>query len=135
VPGLPPVAGSVCYEAIFPGETMPPGPRPGLILNVTNDGWFGDTPGPRQHFAQARLRAVERGIPLVRAANTGISAVVDPYGRITDSLAVGQESVIDADLPAVANATVFDNVGMPIVLGLCSAFFLAALAGMRRRPR
>jgi apolipoprotein N-acyltransferase len=135
VPGLPPVAGSVCYEAIFPGETMPPGPRPGLILNVTNDGWFGDTPGPRQHFAQARLRAVERGIPLVRAANTGISAVVDPYGRITASLAVGQESVIDADLPAVANATVFDNVGMPIVLGLCSAFFLAALAGMRRRLR
>jgi len=135
VPGLPAVAGSVCYEAIFPGETMPPGPRPGLILNVTNDGWFGDTPGPRQHFAQARLRAVERGIPLVRAANTGISAVVDPYGRVTASLAVGREGIIDADLPAVTPVTVFDKIGTAILIGLCSAFFLVSLAGMRRHTR
>jgi apolipoprotein N-acyltransferase len=135
VPGLPAVAGSVCYEAIFPGETMPPGPRPGLILNVTNDGWFGDTPGPRQHFAQARLRAVERGIPLVRAANTGISGVVDPYGRVTASLAVGREGIIDADLPAVTPVTVFDKIGTAILIGLCSAFFLVSLAGMRRHTR
>jgi apolipoprotein N-acyltransferase len=135
VPGLPPVAGSVCYEAIFPGETMPPGPRPGVILNVTNDGWFGDTPGPRQHFAQARLRAVERGIPLVRAANTGISAVVDPYGRIVASLPVGREGVIDAVLPGVAMRTVFDDVGIPILVGLCSTIFLAAFAGFGRRSR
>ena len=133
VPGLPAAAGSVCYEAIFPGETMPPGQRPGLILNVTNDGWFGETPGPRQHFAQARLRAVERGIPLVRAANTGISAIVDPYGRITASLPVGREGVIDASLPAVASVTAFDNVGTPILVSLCLALFLFALAGMRRR--
>jgi apolipoprotein N-acyltransferase len=135
VPGLPPVAGSVCYEAIFPGETIPPGPRPGLILNVTNDGWFGDTPGPRQHFAQARLRAVERGLPLVRAANTGISAVVDPYGRIVAALPVGREDVLDSALPGAAAATVFDNVGSLIFAGLCSTFFLIALAGMRRRSR
>ncbi|NNM74403.1 apolipoprotein N-acyltransferase [Enterovirga aerilata] len=135
VPGLPPVAGSVCYEAIFPGETMPPGPRPGLILNVTNDGWFGDTPGPRQHFAQARLRAVERGIPLVRAANTGISAVVDPYGRILASLPVGREGVIDTALPGVANVTVFDDVGNTVLLGLCFTLFLVAVAGPRRRSR
>ena len=135
VPGMPAVAGSVCYEAIFPGETMPPGPRPGLILNVTNDGWFGDTPGPRQHFAQARLRAVERGIPLIRAANTGISAVVDPYGRITAHLPVGREGVIDTTLPTVANVTVFDDVGSLIFAGLCSVFLLAALIGLRRRPR
>jgi apolipoprotein N-acyltransferase len=133
VPGLPAVAGSVCYEAIFPDETLPPGARPGLILNVTNDGWFGDTPGPRQHFAQARLRAVERGIPLVRAANTGISAVVDPYGRTLASLPVGREGVIDAALPNVANRTIFDDVGTATLVGLCLATLLAALAGRRRR--
>jgi apolipoprotein N-acyltransferase len=113
---------------------MPPGPRPGLILNVTNDGWFGDTPGPRQHFAQARLRAVERGIPMVRAANTGISAVIDPYGRVLSSLPVGHEGVLDVSLPGVAPVTVFDDVGTLIALGLCSAFFLVAFAGIRRRP-
>jgi apolipoprotein N-acyltransferase len=133
VPGLPPVAGSVCYEAIFPDETMPPGPRPGLILNVTNDGWFGDTPGPRQHFAQARLRAVERGIPMVRAANTGISAVIDPYGRIIASLPVGREGVLDSSLPGVANPTIFDDVGKVILFSLCMTFVVVALAGMRRR--
>ncbi|ACL55275.1 apolipoprotein N-acyltransferase [Methylobacterium nodulans] len=100
VPGLPPVAASICYEVIFPGEVVPQvGARPGLILNLTNDGWFGDTPGPRQHFAQARLRAVEEGLPLVRAANTGISAVADPYGRVTGFLPVGAEGVLDRKLP------------------------------------
>ena len=133
VPGLPTVAGSVCYEAIFPDETIPPGQRPGLILNVTNDGWFGDTPGPRQHFAQARLRAVERGLPLVRAANTGISAVVDPKGRIVAALPVGREGVLDVRLPAVANPTIFDDVGQRLVIGLFSTIFLASLIGIRRR--
>ncbi|MCG7392782.1 apolipoprotein N-acyltransferase [Microvirga sp. ACRRW] len=99
IPGLPPVAATICYEAIFPGEVLPEGPRPSLILNVTNDGWFGQTTGPYQHFAQARLRAVEEGLPLVRAANTGISGVVDPYGRIVDSLPLGVDGVIDATLP------------------------------------
>lgn len=132
-PGLPPAAGSVCYEAIFPDETNPAGPRPGLILNVTNDGWFGDTPGPRQHFAQARLRAVESGLPLVRAANTGISAVVDPYGRVLDSLNVGREGVIDAALPVSAPTTVFNTAGHAILLGLSGLCLIAALMGRRRR--
>jgi apolipoprotein N-acyltransferase len=126
VPGLPPVAGSVCYEAIFPDETMPSGARPGLILNVTNDAWFGDTPGPRQHFAQARLRSVERGLPLVRAANTGISAVIDPYGRVLGALEVGREGVLDSALPAAIAPTPFDDHGRAIFLAFMTAAVLAA---------
>ncbi len=75
----------VCYESIFPDEIADrvnsEALRPGLLLNVTNDGWFGTTPGPYQHFAQARLRAIEQGMPLICSANTGISAIVDPFGR------------------------------------------------------
>ncbi len=100
VPGLPPVAPLVCYEAIFPGEVVPRGAlRPGLLLNVTDDGWFGLTAGPYQHLAQARLRSIEEGLPLVRAATTGISAIVDPYGRILESLPLGTEGVLDGTLP------------------------------------
>jgi apolipoprotein N-acyltransferase len=102
VPGLPPVAPLICYEAIFPGEVVPSkesAEPPGLLLNLTNDGWFGPTPGPYQHFAQARLRAIEEGLPLIRAANTGISAITDPYGRILAELPLGAEGVVDGTLP------------------------------------
>ncbi|VFU09376.1 apolipoprotein N-acyltransferase [Methylocella tundrae] len=110
VPGLPPVAPLICYEAIFPGEVLPqePGaPRPGLLLNVTNDGWFGLTAGPYQHFAQARLRAIEEGLPLIRAANTGVSAIVDPYGRVKEQLPLGVEGLLKGSLPAAIPAPVF----------------------------
>lgn len=99
VPGLPLIAPLVCYEIIFPHNVIPPGERPQLLLNVTNDGWFGQTPGPYQHFAQARLRAVEEGLPLVRAANTGISAIVDPMGRIVAYAGLGERRVLDGQLP------------------------------------
>jgi apolipoprotein N-acyltransferase len=101
--GLPPVAATICYEAIFPRGVLATDPsregRPGLILNVTNDAWFGATPGPYQHFAQARLRTVEQGLPMVRAANNGISAIIDPYGRVVGSLALNAEGVLDGGLP------------------------------------
>ncbi|PYE89215.1 apolipoprotein N-acyltransferase [Phyllobacterium leguminum] len=90
----------ICYEAIFPAGLGYSGPRATAILNVTNDAWYGDTPGPYQHFRQAQLRAVEQGLPLIRAANNGLSAVVDPYGRITDGLALDAVGIIDASLPS-----------------------------------
>jgi apolipoprotein N-acyltransferase len=132
VPGLPPVAATICYEAIFPGELLPAGPRSKVILNVTNDGWFGQTPGPYQHFAQARLRAVEEGLPLVRAANTGISAVVDPYGRIVKSLPLGVEGVLDSDLPIEISATVYGRYGMFV---LTATLVICLMALITRRWR
>ncbi|MBK5912534.1 apolipoprotein N-acyltransferase [Rhodothalassium salexigens] len=81
--GLPPFSPLVCYEGIFPGQVVAPGPRPQWLLNVSNDGWFGSSWGPYQHLALARMRAVEEGLPMVRAAGRGISAIIDPYGRFT----------------------------------------------------
>jgi apolipoprotein N-acyltransferase len=126
VEGLPPVAATICYEAIFPRAVVEPGQRPGLILNVTNDAWFGNTPGPHQHFAQARLRTVEEGLPLVRAANTGISAVVDAHGRIQASLPLGVEGVLDAALPRAIAPPVFARYGQALVIVLILCCWLAA---------
>ncbi|MCV9906260.1 apolipoprotein N-acyltransferase [Brucella sp. HL-2] len=89
----------ICYEAIFPDELSYTGRKVTAIVNVTNDAWYGDTPGPYQHFRQAQVRSVEQGLPLVRAANNGISAVVDAYGRIIEELPLDAVGVIDAYLP------------------------------------
>ena len=89
VPGAPKMLPLICYEAIFPDAAVPPGERPGWLVNVTNDGWFGISSGPYQHFQQARVLAIAEGLPLVRAANTGISAVIDPVGRVVDALPLG----------------------------------------------
>ncbi|CAM2843488.1 Apolipoprotein N-acyltransferase [Methylobacterium mesophilicum] len=135
VPGLPPVAATICYEAIFPHAILPATaasvPRPpGLILNVTNDAWFGDTPGPRQHLAQARLRAVEEGLPLVRDANTGISAVIDPHGRIVAQTALDTETWLDADLPTrIVGGTLYGQFGdaaFALMLAACLGGALTA---------
>ncbi|MCJ8054282.1 apolipoprotein N-acyltransferase [Shinella curvata] len=89
----------ICYEAIFPSEINASAEEAAALLNVTNDAWFGNTPGPYQHFLQARLRAVERGLPLIRAANNGISAVVDGRGAIVTGLSYDTPGFIDATLP------------------------------------
>lgn len=89
----------ICYEAIFAAELGYEGERASAIVNVTNDAWYGNTPGPYQHFRQAQLRAVEQGMPLLRAANNGISAITDSYGRIIASLNLNEVGVVDAVLP------------------------------------
>ena len=113
VPGMPLASPLLCYEAIFSGAVRfsegpaRATPAPRFLLNLTNDGWFGMTSGPYQHFAQARLRTIEEGLPMVRAAATGISALIDPYGRILESLPLGPEGIIDGVLPAPIRPPLF----------------------------
>jgi apolipoprotein N-acyltransferase len=111
VPNAPRALPLICYEAIFPGNVAERDDRPGWIINLTNDGWFGISTGPYQHLQQARMRAIEEGLPMVRAANTGISAVVDPVGRIVAELGLGIEGVLDARLPAAISPTVYSRLG------------------------
>jgi apolipoprotein N-acyltransferase len=123
VPGLPPFGPLICYEVIFSGDvTAGRQPRPAWLLNLTNDAWFGMSLGPHQHFAQARMRAVEEGLPLVRTANTGISAIIDGYGRVLESLPLGTRGVLDAPLPRpVISSTPFALLGnlISILLATC----------------
>ncbi len=120
VPRAPRFLPLICYEIVFPGRAVPAGERPGWLLNVTNDGWFGISSGPYQHLQQARIRAIEEGLPLVRAANTGVSAVIDPYGRTVRSLPLGTEGVLDAPLPRHIDPTLYARAGdMPAAVMLC----------------
>jgi apolipoprotein N-acyltransferase len=123
IPGAPPVSPPICYEAIFPAEVVDRSNRPQWLLNVTNDAWFGTSSGPHQHFASARLRAVEEGLPLVRAANTGISGVIDPYGRVLTRIPLDEAGVVDAALPAALPKTPFADGGnlIPLALAVLSA--------------
>jgi apolipoprotein N-acyltransferase len=131
VPGAPAVLPLICYEIIFP-EAVPGGERPGWMINLTNDGWFGASPGPYQHLQQARVRAIEQGLPLVRAANTGISAVVDPVGRVIEALPLGADGVLDARLPRPIVITPYARMGdLPTALVL--AFAAAVVMRSRRR--
>ncbi|QIB33870.1 apolipoprotein N-acyltransferase [Ancylobacter pratisalsi] len=131
IPGLPAAVPLICYEAIFPAEVMPddlrPGERPGVLLNLSNDIWFGLTPGPYQHFEQARLRAVEQGLPLIRGTNNGISAIVDPLGRIEEMLPLGVRGTLDGRLPRALPPTFYANFGNLIPLALLLAAISVAI--------
>jgi apolipoprotein N-acyltransferase len=129
VPGAPSALPLICYEIIFPGELRSSEERPGWIVNVTNDGWFGNSSGPYQHLQQARVTAIEQGLPLVRAANTGISAVVDPVGRIVGFLPLASEGVLDAPLPRSIGAPIYARFGDAPAAALVLIAFVFAIRG------
>lgn len=133
VPGLPPVTPLICYEVIFSGALITTAERPAWLLVVTNDAWFGRWAGPRQHFHQARVRAVEEGLPLVRVSNNGISGVITPVGRVTQQLALNARGVIDVELPTPLPPTLFARFGNApfwFIIVLC---ILATLLARRRK--
>jgi apolipoprotein N-acyltransferase len=134
LPGLPSAAVLICYEAIFPHDLIDPLQRPDWIINVTNDAWFGKSSGPYQHLAQARLRTIEQGLPLVRAANTGISAIIDPYGRIETSLDLGLEGVLDGQLPKALAPTLYSRTGDWSLLALMLVLGMIGFAAKYANP-
>ncbi len=112
----------ICYEGIFPEDMQRGDVRPDVLLILTNDAWFGQGAGPRQHLVQAQARAIEQGLPVVRAANTGISAIIDPSGRITDSLPLNEAGYLDAVVPSAIAPTLYARMGdwpLFVLLSLC----------------
>jgi apolipoprotein N-acyltransferase len=127
---LPPFDPLICYEAIFSGEIVQPGARPAWMLNITDDSWFGTSAGPQQAFAAARLRAVEEGLPLARDANSGITAMIDAFGRVNAIVPLNREVVLLAILPGALPETIYGRYGLWIplwvgLLGLITGLFAA----------
>jgi apolipoprotein N-acyltransferase len=141
LPGLPPAAPLICYEVIFPDFARSQSAsnadegRAQWLLNLTNDAWFGTSSGPYQHFGMARMRAVELGLPLVRVANSGITAITDPYGRVLDELPLNARGVLDVPLPKpLAEPTLYGRYGyLPLATISLLLATIAGLAGLRRR--
>ena len=132
IPGAPTATPLICYEDIFPGAVTAPEGRPGWFVNVTDDSWFGPWAGPAQHLMTARMRTIEEGVPMARAANTGISAMIDGRGRIVGKLGLDRMGVIDMPLPVAVNATFYARFGdLGFVLLLLAALGLAAVLTRR----
>ncbi len=132
LPGIGLAIPLICYEGIFAEEIGSDGDRARLLLLITNDAWFGKAAGPYQHLAQARLRAIEQGLPMVRVANTGVTAMIDAQGRITQMLPLGQEGAIDAALPPAEPETRYAQWGdMPVLVFLLA--LMVAQTAMQRR--
>ena len=135
----PPVQPLICYESLYPGFTPGGAARPRWIVNISNDAWFGRTSGPLQHLNLASYRAIETGLPVVRSTPTGVSAMIDPWGRVVGDqrLEPGESGVIDARLPAPAAATLYGRFGdllfaLGLLLGLAPA---VAWRRLMARPR
>jgi len=120
---------SVCYEAIFPYAVAAGGEKPTVLVNVTNDAWYGDTPGPYQHAHQARIRALETGLPVIRAANNGISAIYDPFGRQSEALGYGVRGAVEAPLADPLGSTWYASNGRLTFWAIMAFFALAAFSG------
>lgn len=125
IPGVPRAQPLICYESLYPGFTPGAAGRPGWIVNISNDAWFGRTSGPVQHLNLASYRAIETGLPVVRSTPTGVSAMIDPWGRVIDGqrLDPGESGVVDARLPAPTGVTLYGRVGDLL-------FWLAVLGGL-----
>ena len=133
VPGVPDFGPLICYEVIFPGNVVNRAQRPSWLVNISNDAWFGHSSGPHQHLAIARMRAIEEGLPIVRATPTGVSAIIDSQGRVTASLGLGKSGVVTGALPAPRPATLYARLGdVPVIFGLVLLSF--GLAFLRRAP-
>lgn len=132
--GYPPFSPLICYEVIFPGRVADRQDRPAWLVNVTNDGWYGKTAGPHQHLAISRARAIEEGLPLARAANTGISAMFDPLGRMIGAQALGTEGVVDTALPLPLPPTLYSRAGDALFAALAILMLLTAEFLLRNRP-
>lgn len=137
IPGLPRAQPLICYESLYPGFTPGSEGRPGWIVNISNDAWFGRTSGPIQHLNLASYRAIETGLPIARSTPTGVSAMIDPWGRVVGDqrLEPGESGVIDAPLPRPAGVTLYGRIGdllfwLAVVAGLSAA---APWARLRRR--
>jgi apolipoprotein N-acyltransferase len=139
LPGIGPALPLICYEAVFPQDVFRAPARPALLLHATNDAWFGDFAGPYQHLAQARLRAIEQGLPMVRAANTGVSAIIGPRGRVLVGVPLGEAATADAPLPAALPPTPYaihrDSPVFALTLLLLGLAALARLIGKKAVAR
>ena len=117
---LPKFGALVCYEVIFPNQILDQKNRPDWLVNITNDGWYGKSAGPYQHLVAAKMRAVEEGMTIVRVAGSGISALIDPVGRIIKQLGLHKEGVIDVNLPVSSQfTTIYSYCGNGLIVCLC----------------
>ena len=140
LPGLPPASIQICYEIIFPGFSEKAQPQGGQkskwILNLSNDAWYGNSTGPRQHINQARYRAIEEGMPVIRATSGGISGVIDPYGRQINQLGLGEQGVIDARLPREIMHKFAYNSGVNYrILLLIVLLLIGCILGLHRAAK
>jgi apolipoprotein N-acyltransferase len=137
VPGLPPVGPLICYEAIFSGEITDNNDRPSWLVNVTNDAWFGNSTGPRQHLAAARMRAVEEGLPLVRAANTGISAAFDARGHEIGRIGMQRSGTLSVVLPGPLPPPLYARFGLwlPTIMGFVALTLALAVRKIAPQSR
>ena len=135
IPGLPAIGPLICYEAIFPAQVVVESDRPALLVNITNDSWFGDSAGPRQHLAAARLRTVEEGLPMVRAANTGISAIINSHGVVVESLGLDRSGTVVGAIPGALPPTLFSSLGLAepgmLAIASCAIGLLLGRTGLK----
>ena len=133
VPNAPAMSPLICYEIAFPGAVTATNNRPGWIVNLTNDAWFGSGAGPYQHLQHARIRAIEEGLPVIRAANTGISAIIDPYGVVLHQLSLNRSGVIDGLLPTKIPPTIYSKWGNNVLLLLCFVLLFSRIISGKMR--